>query len=607
MNSTHLRAFLWLRWRLFLNQLRRSGIANQVILAIIAVNIVSAAIVFFAGALIAGILLMPTLSAPLQLLIWDLLIFGFFVAWLGGVVHELQRSEALTLDKFLHLPVSLSGVFVLNYLSSLMSLALLFFAPALFGLAAGEAVGSGPAMLVVLPLVAAFIFAATALSYQFQGWLASMMANKRRRRTIAAFVTLTVILLSQSPQLIHLLVPRPKPSSENAEVTQKIADLKQAWEEQKIGKEDFDHRLLELHKEASKTAEERLWLKVQDAAWYANVAFPPCWLALGAVSAAEGNPVPALLATLAFALVGAASLWRAYRTILRLYLGTFTAKQPAAPAAAAAPGEQVRSTVLDRAIPGLSEQAAVIALAGLRAHSRAPEVKMLLLSPVVMYVIAGGAFLRMDSNEVPLAARTLIAIGAIAMTLVMLMQLLANQFGFDRAGFRIFVLSPAPRRDILLGKNLAVAPLAALMTAPFVLVMQFFVPMRIDHILALPGQFTSMYLLYCLWGNALSIIAPMPIASGTLKPANPRGLIFLLYLAFLLLVPILLAPTLLPLAVETGFEALDWLPGVPICLILTYVEAAAIVLLYRMLLGAQGRWLEANELKILEAVTSKSE
>ena len=37
----------------------------------------------------------------------------------------------------------------------------------------------------------------------------------------------------------------------------------------------------------------------------------------------------------------------------------------------------------------------------------------------------------------------------------MLVQFLANQFGFDRDGFRALILSPADRRLILLGKNLA--------------------------------------------------------------------------------------------------------------------------------------------------------
>ena len=35
MNWSHLRTFAWMRWRLGVNQLRRSGFANSVLLAII--------------------------------------------------------------------------------------------------------------------------------------------------------------------------------------------------------------------------------------------------------------------------------------------------------------------------------------------------------------------------------------------------------------------------------------------------------------------------------------------------------------------------------------------------------------------------------------------
>ena len=61
---------------------------------------------------------------PLAVLlyVWDGLVVAFLFFWLIGLLTDLQRSEALSLDKFLHLPVSLAGVFCINYLSSLLSL-----------------------------------------------------------------------------------------------------------------------------------------------------------------------------------------------------------------------------------------------------------------------------------------------------------------------------------------------------------------------------------------------------------------------------------------------------------------------------------------------------
>ena len=53
--------------------------------------------------------------------------------------------------------------------------------------------------------------------------------------------------------------------------------------------------------------------------------------------------------------------------------------------------------------------------------------------------------------EPPEAIRPLMAFAAGAMVLLVCGgQLVGNQFGYDRAGFRAYVLSPAPRREILL-------------------------------------------------------------------------------------------------------------------------------------------------------------
>ena len=60
----------------------------------------------------------------------------------------------------------------------------------MLGLALALAVVQGPAACCsALPLLAAFLLAVTALTYQFQGWLASLMTNPRRRRTVIVVVT----------------------------------------------------------------------------------------------------------------------------------------------------------------------------------------------------------------------------------------------------------------------------------------------------------------------------------------------------------------------------------------------------------------------------------
>ncbi len=178
MNQQHLRAFFWLRWRLFVNQIKRGGIANGIILALLAAASVVSALVMFVSFFLVGLLLLPDASSMVILYVSDGLVVVFLFFWAIGIMTELQRSEALALDKFLHLPVSLTGAFFINYLSSLLSFTMLLFLPAMVGLGLGLVISRGPLMLLLFPLGAAFVLMLTALTYQLQGWLASLMANK---------------------------------------------------------------------------------------------------------------------------------------------------------------------------------------------------------------------------------------------------------------------------------------------------------------------------------------------------------------------------------------------------------------------------------------------
>jgi hypothetical protein len=203
--------------------------------------------------------------------------------------------------------------------------------------------------------------------------------------------------------------------------------------------------------------------------------------------------------------------------------------------------------------------------------------------------------------------RPLLAYGASGMVLLGMVQIIGNQFGFDRNGFRVFVLCGAPRRDILLGKNLAFAPLALGLMVLMVVLVQVICPMRIDRFLATLPQMVSMYFAFCAVANCLAIFVPMRIASGSFKPANPKATAALLQVVFVFMLPWVMAPMLLPLGIELALEALGWVEGVPVCLLLSVVECVVVVGLYRLVLTWQGGWLQAREQKILEIVTTKAE
>jgi hypothetical protein len=594
--------------------MKRAGTANAVILAILAVAALVIAAVGLFTSFLVGLFVLPKAPPPVFLYVWDGIVIGFLFCWATGLLADLQRSEALSLEKFLHLPVSPAGVFMLNYLSSLFSLTLIVFVPAMIGLSLGLVFATGPVVLVQLPLLAAFLLTVTALTYQFQGWLASLMVNPRRRRTVIVVATMALVLMSQLPNLFGLLGPSGK--TLESELASRLAKERDEWKQSTSGpktaagqgtaEKEHQHRKQEIQNAYDLRSQEQNE-RVERTVRFVNLLLPPGWLPLGATASMKGDVVPALLGTLGLTLMGVASLWRCYRTTVRLYTGQFSSgKRPTARLPAPAKAGESRARVLEKELPWLSEQTSAVALAGFRSLTRAPEAKMMLLTPLILVVVFGAMFLR-RSLAPPDAARPLLAFGAIAMILFSMVQFVGNQFGFDRNGFRVFVLCGARRRDILLGKNLACAPLALSLGMLVVALLQVIYPMRLDYFLAVLFQLVSMYLLFCLLANWLSILAPLHIPAGSFRPTNLKGIPLLLQLAFMFLLPPVLAMTLLPLGVQVLLEWLGLAGRVPICLLLSLAECGAVGYVYRLVLTWQGALLQAREQRILEIVTSKAE
>jgi len=189
----------------------------------------------------------------------------------------------------------------------------------------------------------------------------------------------------------------------------------------------------------------------------------------------------------------------------------------------------------------------------------------------------------------------------------MTLGMVGNQFSFDRSGFRTYVLSPAPRKDILLGKNLAMAPFVLTFMTLTSLIIQFQYPMRPDHFIAVLIQMIPMYLVFCLVGNVLSIIAPMPVAAGSMKPVKPKATTLLIHTAFIFIFPLALSPTLIPLGIEALLSFSGSATWFPAYLILAVSECALMLWLYPRILSSEGDLLERRERKILEVVTTKAE
>ncbi|HEX4612436.1 MAG TPA: hypothetical protein VH092_29855 [Urbifossiella sp.] len=613
MNRDHLAAFLWLRWRLRVNQFRKAGPLNAVLFTAFAAGCLVGAVVLFAVGVVVGLFAFRDAPAYAHLFAWDGIVLALLFGWGIGLVSDLQRSEALSLDRFLHLPVSASGVFLINYLSSLFSLTLIVFVPGMVGLVLGQAVSLGPLMLLGLPLLAAALFALTAVTYQFQGWLASLMANPRRRRTIVVLITAGFIVVAQLPNLINVARPWEAVTKPANRQVERMAEASNDLAAGRIDQPEYTRRLQEINRqfkdEQEAAGRESLDTAVRVAHWLSAI-LPPGWLPLGAEGLADGRVLPALLGTAGLTLIGAYSLRRAYRTTLRLYTGEYTAgggDRGAIAAAPAAPPDPARVPLVERRLPWVSEYASAVATAGFRSMTRAPEAKMAALTPLIMVVIFGG-LAASAGGDPPVPVRPLLAYGVAAMVLFLSgAQLLGNPFGYDRAGFRAFVLSPAPRGDILLGKNLAAAPLLLGLGLLGLLLAGAVYPMRADHYPAVLAQVLSTYLIVCMLFNVVAIAAPIPLAPGSLQPASIKIGPVLLQLLIMSFLPVALLPVLAPYGLEVLLDQLDVIRGVPVSLPLSLGVLVLTGLTYRWVVRRQGEWLTAREQAILEVVAARAE
>src|SRR5262249_14927694 len=124
------------------------------------------------------------------------------------------------------------------------------------------------------------------------------------------------------------------------ELLEQTTELEEARKTGKISTAEYNQRIQPIHAEQlkaipadpKKTAEQ-----FEQVATYVNIALPPGWLPLSAYGIAERIFLPAALAFFGMVLIGAASLWRGYRTTLRLYTGQYTSGKSEPASAVASP------------------------------------------------------------------------------------------------------------------------------------------------------------------------------------------------------------------------------------------------------------------------------
>ncbi len=662
----HFQTFVWLRWRIRTNQLRHGSSLGKALAAILLVSFAMAAIGLFVMGGMLGAFVPRFVPRENYFLVWDGFIALFCIIWVIHVATDIQRSDAITFDRILHLPVAFSQAFALNYLSTLMSMTLLSLCAFFFGFIFGSCFSIGPiALLFPIPF-AFFLVAITALTYQLQGWLAAIMSNPRRRQMIMIALPLCIIVISQIPAFFATRfaksgserarireLPIPPRASIPAVPSQVISTPPSDSEnEAQIGvehpvpsissiestPEDLEPlgatKSLDATEEAARIASDYRQKKElresEDAATSAlwigrfrlfNLLIPPLWMA-GCIESIMSGTLHVFWLTGAMALVGFVSLKRNYRQTIRFYQGQTDSRATEPRALAAVIGNNLRKTrlgsaapssdeksvlLVERSVPFVSEETAAIITMTLQSMTRAPEVKLYLLLPLIAPFILFGV---LQSWQLPRIdeLKAAVIVGFTSCSLFITSGLLGNYFAYDRAGFRAFVLSPIRRERILLGRNLATAPFLLLQSFLLALAIGVYFGMAVDKMLCSLFLSASILPLYGLLTNIMSILTPFPLAAGSIQPKQFNLIPILFSLLLSMIMPAITVLALFPLGLEWVIDRFVPAMGFfPFAFLLSILWLTGSIAIYCWLLPWEGKLLANREKELLRVVTSKIE
>ncbi len=580
MDWSQLRTIIWLRWRLTRNQWSRGGQLNAVLTMIVAVALLVLGVASGIAGVLVGFFVLAEASSLRLLLAWDAFIGGFLFAWMIGLVSEIQRSETIDISRMLHLPISLKDIFFVNYLASHLTLSIILFLPLVLGLCLGLLLRGQWLMIWMFPLVLGLVFMITAWTYCLRGWLVTLMVNKRRRRAIIAGITFGFILISQLPNLLGNILHNREPH--RVTTTESTQNDKQTIPAENNKRQTLPSELLMAHK-----------------------VIPFLWVANGAMSLAGGNILPAILGTAGGFLLGGLGLRRAYRSTIRFYTGQTVHKKTAHKPKA----KKIitRKNFLERKLPGVSDEAAALALGFFRSLTRAAEVKMMLATNLFIFLIFGVSILMRRSADLSDTFKPFIATGAVMFTFFGMSQLMFNLFGSDRNGFRSLVLSPVPRKYILLGKNLTFLPVAICIGLILLTIVRFAANVSLVIILAAILQLIAAFLLLSIAGNLVSVLVPYRVAPGSMKRTKTSTVTTLMLIMSRLLFPTMMLPIFLPPGFGLLFFRSDWFAAALMNIFLSAILLALLFFFYQLSLVPLGNLLQQQEKKILDVVTKEVE
>ena len=168
-------------------------------------------------------------------------------------------------------------------------------------------------------------------------------------------------------------------------------------------------------------------------------------------------------------------------------------------------------------------------------------------------------------------------------------------------------MMPVQRWQVLLGKNLSLMPFFVGMTLIMLVLSQVMMPMSVLHLLATLILMVPSSLIFLAIGNYVSVLVPVAMMHGSMKPMQPKIGTMLLQALFITLSPLTLFPCAIAYGIEVVLSLLLGIGWLPFYLLFAIAYAVLVVWAYSRILKAQGRFFQSREQKILEIVVAQNE
>lgn len=425
------RAFLWMRWRILVNSLEKTGardtlerfsVATEKLGPILAlVLLIPTSIALFGLGLVAGFGLANGTWLVAMDIVRFLLILALVLTLLGPVILPTRDSGSVV--RMLLLPIPRLALYLAQMAGAIADPWILLVVPVVVGIPIGLAIGlQFVAALVALLAGVVFMFFVMGLTSLASSIVHLLLRDRRRGDMVMLVLVLVIPIVALAPQMLV----RP----ERTEGRRLTRAERQA-----------------LPPSATEVAATRL-IPYVPSEMYRRIAITSVRAPLEAVVSLASLGILALLIQ--------AAGFAAHRRVLDMPVSLGTRR-------AGSFGGLWKSV-----IPGLTPAASAVAFTQLRTALRTPRGRATIASPLLLPVVFAAIAYR--SGRLPLPGLDgsnglgLAGFGAFA-SIVSLIPLAMNQFAMDRAGFTRYMLAPLSVGQLLAGKAVGNGLIAAIPAA----------------------------------------------------------------------------------------------------------------------------------------------